>query len=54
VIIKSLLQKLTEAKEEIETFHYPFVLSKKEESRKYLTCRVNSCFTYDIKIFQNY
>ncbi len=50
VIIKSSLQKLTEAKKELELFRYPFVLSKIEESNKYLACRMNSCFAYDANI----
>ena len=29
---------------------YPFVLSKSEESDKYLVCRVSSCFAYNINI----
>ena len=52
VIIKSSLQNLTEAKKEIERFNYPFVLSKTEESNKYLACRINSCFAYDANITQ--
>ena len=50
VIIKSSLQNLTKAKKEIEKFRYPFVLSKTEESNKYLACRINSCFAYDANI----
>ncbi|RRS32193.1 MAG: hypothetical protein P794_02140 [Epsilonproteobacteria bacterium (ex Lamellibrachia satsuma)] len=50
VIIKSRSQNLINAKKEIETFKYPFILSKIEESDKYLACRVNSCFAYDANI----
>jgi uncharacterized protein YyaL (SSP411 family) len=50
VIIKSSLQNLTKAKKEIEIFNYPFILSKTEESNKYLACRINSCFAYDENI----
>jgi uncharacterized protein YyaL (SSP411 family) len=50
VIIKSTLQNLTKIKKEIEIFNYPFILSKTEESKKYLACRINSCFAYDTNI----
>jgi hypothetical protein len=29
---------------------YPFLLSKTEDTEKYLACRVNSCFAYDKNI----
>jgi len=38
------------SKKQIEAMLYPFVLSKPEESDKYLACRVNSCFSYDTNI----
>ena len=50
VIIKSKFQNLAQSKKQIETFKYPFVLSKIEESDKYLACRVNSCFAYDTNV----
>jgi len=50
VIIKSKRDNLLASKGEIENMHYPFVLSKTEETDKYLACRVNSCFAYDRNI----
>jgi uncharacterized protein YyaL (SSP411 family) len=50
VIIKSTEEKLQKNRKEIEAIRYPFVLSKPEESDKYLACRVNSCFAYDTNI----
>jgi len=50
VIIKSKIKNLRKSSKEIEAMHYPFVLSKVEESDKYLACRVNSCFAYDSNI----
>ncbi len=50
VIIKSTKDKLQKSRKEIERMDYPFVLSKPEESDKYLACRVNSCFAYDTNI----
>ena len=50
VIIKAKLDNLLTSKDEIENMHYPFVLSKTEETEKYLACRVNSCFAYDKNI----
>ena len=50
VIIKSSLDNLLASKDEIDKIHYPFVLSKTEETEKYLACRVNSCFAYDKNI----
>ena len=50
VIIKSTKEKLQKSRKEIESMDYPFVLSKPEESDKYLACRVNSCFAYDTNI----
>jgi len=50
VIIKSKSEKLQKSRKEIETMTYPFVLSKPEESDKYLACRVNSCFAYDTNL----
>jgi len=50
VIIKSTKEKLQKSRKEIEGMDYPFVLSKPEESDKYLACRVNSCFAYDTNI----
>ncbi|TET88353.1 MAG: thioredoxin domain-containing protein, partial [Sulfurovum sp.] len=47
VIIKSNAKKLQNVRKQIEALKYPFVLSKTEESDKYLACRVNSCFAYD-------
>jgi len=50
VIIKSTKEKLQKSRKEIEAMDYPFILSKPEESDKYLACRVNSCFAYDTNI----
>lgn len=50
VIIKSNMKNLQKSRKEIEAMRYPFVLSKFEESDKYLACRVNSCFAYDRNI----
>jgi len=50
VILKSKLDNLLASKDEIEKMSYPFVLSKTEETDKYLACRVNSCFAYDTNI----
>ncbi len=50
VVIKANIKKLQDAKKEIEVMKYPFILSKSEESDKYLACRVNSCFDYDTNI----
>ncbi len=50
VIIKSDVKKLQKSRKQIEAMRYPFVLSKPEESDKYLACRVNSCFAYDTNI----
>jgi len=50
VIIKANAEKLQNVREQIEALKYPFVLSKTEESDKYLACRVNSCFAYDTNI----
>jgi len=50
VIIKSNLHNLRAAQSEINAMPYPFVLTKTEESDKYLACRVNSCFAYDKNI----
>ena len=47
VIIKSTKEKLLKAQNKIDDMSYPFVLTKTEESDKYLACRVNSCFAYD-------
>jgi uncharacterized protein YyaL (SSP411 family) len=47
VIIKSKLDNLIRYQSEVENMDYPFVLSKVEETDKYLACRVNSCFAYD-------
>ena len=50
VIIKSSAKKLQKVRKQIEILKYPFVLSKIEESDKYLACRVNSCFAYDTNV----
>jgi len=50
VIIKSNSEKLQKSRKEIEAMRYPFVLSKPEESGKYLACRINSCFAYDANL----
>ena len=50
VILKSNIKNLRKSSKEIEKIHYPFVLSKVEESEKYLACKVNSCFAYDRNI----
>ena len=50
MIIKSKLDNLLTAKDEIDKMNYPFVLTKTEETEKYLACRVNSCFAYDTNI----
>ncbi|MCD6211723.1 MAG: hypothetical protein J7J02_01960, partial [Sulfurovum sp.] len=47
---KSTLDNLLHSKGEIESMQYPFVLSKTEDTEKYLACRVNSCFAYDKNI----
>ncbi|WP_309496399.1 thioredoxin domain-containing protein [Sulfurovum sp.] len=47
VIIKAPKKKLQKSENEIESIDYPFILSKSEESDKYLACRVSSCFAYD-------
>jgi len=46
VIVKSSDENLNRASKEIEAIRYPFLLSKTEESKMYLACRVNSCFAY--------
>ena len=50
VIIKSTLDNLLHSRGEMESMQYPFVLSKTEDTEKYLACRVNSCFAYDKNI----
>jgi len=50
VIIKSTTEKLQKSRKEIEALQYPFILSKSEESDKYLACRISSCFAYDTNI----
>jgi len=50
VILKSTKENLLSAKAEIDKMKYPFVLSKVEQSDKYLACRVNMCFAYDANI----
>ncbi len=50
IILKSKVENLRKSSKEIEAMRYPFVLSKVEESDKYLACRVNSCFAYDRNI----
>jgi len=50
VIVKARREKLQKSKKQIEAMKYPFVLSKPEESDKYLACRVNSCFAYDANL----
>jgi len=50
IILKSNMKNLRKSSKEIEAMRYPFVLSKVEESDKYLACRVNSCFAYDRNI----
>lgn len=50
VIIKSNMKNLRKSSKEIDAISYPFVLSKVEESDKYLACRVSSCFAYDTNI----
>lgn len=50
IILKSNMKNLRKSSKEIEAMIYPFVLSKVEESDKYLACRVNSCFAYDTNI----
>jgi uncharacterized protein YyaL (SSP411 family) len=50
VILKAKHEKLQKSKKQIEAMAYPFVLSKPEESDKYLACRVNSCFAYDTNL----
>ena len=50
VIIKSTKEKLQKSRKEIEGIDYPFILSKLEESDKYLACKVTSCFAYDTNI----
>jgi len=47
VIIKASRDKLRKNTKVLETIKYPFVLSKAQESDKYLACRVSSCFAYD-------
>ncbi|GIU01317.1 hypothetical protein TSL6_18230 [Sulfurovum sp. TSL6] len=50
VIIKSKIKNLQKSRKEIDAIDYPFILSKFEESDKYLACRINSCFAYDTNI----
>ena len=50
VIIKAKKEKLLESANKIKRIEYPFVLSKTEESDKYLACRVSSCFAYDVNL----
>ena len=47
VIIKANMGNLLRNQNEVENMDYPFVLTKVEETDKYLACRVNSCFAYD-------
>jgi len=47
VIIKSNLQNLQKGQGQIEMLIYPFVLTKVEDTTKYLACRINNCFSYD-------
>ena len=47
IIIKSNLANLKNKSHKIDSIRYPFVLSKVEDTQKYLACRVNSCFAYD-------
>jgi len=50
IIVKSKKEKLQKSREALESIQYPFVLSKAEESDKYLACKINSCFAYDTNI----
>ena len=50
IIVKAKKEKLQKSREAIESIQYPFVLSKSEESDKYLACKINSCFAYDTNI----
>lgn len=50
ISINRNIEKLQKSKKAIEAMQYPFVLSKPEESDKYLACRINSCFAYDTNI----
>ena len=50
VIIKAAKEKLLKNTKKLEAMEYPFVLSKTEESDKYLACRVSSCFAYDVNL----
>ena len=50
VIIKATKEKLQKNENKIEKMEYPFVLSKIEESDKYLACRVSTCFAYDTNL----
>ncbi len=52
VIIKANIKKLQDAQNEIKAMKYPFLLSKPQESEKYLACSVNSCFAYDVNVTQ--
>ncbi len=50
VIIKAKKEKLQKHTKMLEVMNYPFVLSKAEESDKYLACHVSSCFAYDANL----
>lgn len=50
VTIKASRKKLRENTKKINSVDYPFILSKSEESEKYLACRVSSCFAYDLNL----
>ena len=50
IILKSKKEKLQKNRVVIESVSYPFILSKAEESDKYLACKVNSCFAYDANL----
>jgi uncharacterized protein YyaL (SSP411 family) len=50
VIIKSNKDNLVNNSSQIELMNYPFILSKVEDTQKYLACKVNSCFAYDNNI----
>jgi len=50
VIIKATRKKLQKNAKKIEAMDYPFILSKTEESDKYLACYISSCFAYDANL----
>ncbi len=50
VIIHADKKLLLNVQKQINGMQYPFVLSKPEQSKVYLACRINSCFAHDKNI----